>query len=361
MSIITIDSRMIDSSGIGTYLQNVLPRIINNTVHQFFLLGNAKKLSRFNMFISRRVSLIECNAPIYSLKEQLEIARLVPNDTNLYWSPHYNIPLLYTGKILVTVHDLFHLAMPQYVKGIHQRMYARMMFNVACRKTTSIICVSNFTKQELERLVHHKKPPLAVIYNGVADDWQDFGPGRIPDDKPYFLYVGNVKPYKNLVNLLEAFGKLTAKIPHELMIVGKKEGFITEDREVAAKASHLGDRVRFTGFIERDLLRQYYKQAAALVFPSRYEGFGLPPLEAMASGCAVIVSNAASLPEICGNAALYCDPDSADDIANKMMEIIHNLNLKESLIKKGYRRVEEFTWDKCAAATIKVIEEIVSN
>lgn len=362
MTVISIDIRMIHASGIGTYIGNLVPRVIEKfpEIH-FHLLGNSSELKNFSWANSRNVTIIECNSRIYSLKEQVELIRKIPKDSCLFWSPHYNIPLLYSGKLLVTVHDVFHLAMPQYVGGLHKRLYAKAMFGVLRRKASAIVCVSHFTAQELQKFTGTNSDKIFEVHNGVNAGGIIIESLTKPLNRSYLLYVGNVKPHKNLMGLLNAFELIMNKIPHDLVVVGKKDGFITGDREVMNKASRLVDRVHFTGVVTENVLQQYYAHAEALVFPSFYEGFGLPPLEAMALGCPVIVSDAASLPEVCGDAALYCDPYNSVDIAEKILCLISDPGLQTELRRKGIEQIRQYSWEKCIVKTCKIISNIIYN
>lgn len=361
MTVVIIDLRMLNASGIGTYLSNVVPRVIAASPDiNFTLLGKSGTLHKLNWAHGKNINIVDYDAPIYSIVEQLKILSKIPKDTSLLWSPHYNIPLFYRGRLLVTVHDVFHLAMPQYVGGLHKRLYAKGMFAAVKQKADKIICVSEFTKRELVRLVGVDPNKIRVIYNGVDKSWFGIKANRCPHEKPYLLFVGNVKPHKNLVLLLEAFESIMAGIPQDLIIVGKKEGFIIGDKIVQEKAVKLGDRVHFTGYVNDEVLKQYYAHAEALVFPSLYEGFGLPPLEAMACGCPVISSNVVSLPEVCGDAVIYCDPYRPDDIAKKILFLTANLSLQSELREKGIQRAKQFTWDKCAEETATIIKELIN-
>lgn len=356
---ITIDARWLNTSGIGTYLRNVLPGVLAAFPNKkFCLLGGISALTTLDGVMSPNVRLIEAEAGMYSLAEQLELKRIIPKETSLFWATHYNIPLLYRGKMLVTVHDLFHLAMPDLVGGLHKRLYAKIMFGAVRRCAAAIMTVSQFTKDELIRLTGEGSQPIYPVLNGVADAWFHIPPSARPHQKKYILFVGNVKPHKNLSALVKAFGSICDKIPHDLVIVGKKEGFITGDEIVAKEAARLGSRVQFTGYVDDEKLRQYFAHADALVFPSLYEGFGLPPLEAMAAGCPVLVSTAASLPEICGDAAVYCDPYRAEDIASKLLELLTDEDLREEFRRKGYERARTFTWERCVSQTCDVIRAL---
>lgn len=330
MKNITVDARMINSSGIGTVIKNILKRmIVLKPEWNFFILGNLLELRKYDFFKQNNVKLISCEAPIYSIKEQIELIKKIPKETDVMWSPHYNIPIFYKGKLIVTVHDVFHLAMPQFVKGIHKRLYARFMFNMVKYKANKIICVSNFTASELEKYVSIDKNKVEVVYNGIDKEWFNVNLEKPVYDKPYLLYVGNVKPHKNLINLVKAFELIKDKIPHDLIIVGKKEGFITGDKNIFKLTEKMSDRIIFTGYIDDNLLKQYYKQADLFIFPSLYEGFGLPPLESLATGTRVICSDILVLKEICKNMVDYFEPLDIDSISRC---IIKNINNKKKIV-----------------------------
>jgi len=351
------DARMVNRSGIGTYVSNVLPRLITlyrgGRVH---LIGDRAELARFPWARGDKVSVMDCQSPIYSIREQLQLPRLIPGDCDLFWSPHFNIPLLYRGALLVTIHDVFHLAMPQYMEGMHKRLYARALFAAVRSKADAVICNSRFTADELMRLVGVPASRIEVIHLGVDEEWFGVDRRARAHEKPYFVFVGNVKVHKNIAGLVKAFWRVAEKVPHDLIIVGKKEGFITGDRKVEGWATAPGGRVKFTGLVDDALLKRYVACADALVLPSFYEGFGLPPLEAMACGCPVIVSDRASLPEVCGDAALYCNPDDVENIAARMLEVASDEAVRAELRAKGMARARQFTWDRCARETAALIE-----
>ncbi len=357
---ITIDVRWLNVSGMGTYLKNLIPGIIAAFPEQkFTLLGNIEQIDSLGLPCGGKVNFVGAKSKMYSLAEQIEIPKLIPKETSLYFAPHYNIPLLYRGKMLVMVHDLFHLAMPELVGGFHKTLYARFMFNAVRRKADAILTNSYFSKDELIRFTGEGRQPIYPIHLGVDKSWFDVKPAANPHGRPYLLYVGNVKPHKNLSGLIEAFGLLVDEIEHDLVLVGKKEGFITGDTNSIHEAERLGGRVRFTGRVNDDELKQYMMHADALVFPSLYEGFGLPPLEAMAAGCPVILSDAASLPEICGDAALYFNPHKPRDLADKILQLLRDATLRAELRAKGLERAQGFAWSKCIDETCEVIRGLL--
>lgn len=339
-----------------------MPRIIKALPEtRFALLGNATELVSLTSLNQPNVTIINYQEDIYSIQEQLTLVQKIPRESSLLWSPHYNIPIFYGGKLLVTVHDAFHLAMPQYVGGLHKRVYANVLFTAVRKKASAILTDSEFSKGELVRLTGQGKQRIHAIHIGVDSSWFNVKRGDQPFPEPFLLYVGNIKPHKNLSGLLAAFAMIRHQLPHHLVIVGKREGFLTGDSEVAAKAQELNNRVHFTGHVEDKMLRQYFAYAEALILPSFYEGFGLPPLEAMACGCPVVVSNVASLPEVCSDAALYCDPYDPKDIACKVQRLMTEPVLQEELRQKGFERAKLFTWDRCAHETLAVIQQVLNQ
>jgi glycosyltransferase involved in cell wall biosynthesis len=365
MKSITIDTRLINNSGIGTYIKNLVPSVIEyfHGLH-FNILINPENINFYShpSFKGNNVSLIECKTDIYSLSSQYEIYKAIPKGTSIFWSPHYVIPILYSKTILVTIHDACHLALPDVFSGFQKRIYARLMYFMATNKASRIITVSNFSKQELIRYTKVKPELIDVIFLGTdLSIIRGSLSNHLSIESPYIVFLGSVRPHKNLISLLKAFNKLVNIIPHRLLIVGKKDGFICNDQEVFDYAVNLGDRVEFTGFIDDETLKEILSEASALIFPSIYEGFGLPPLEAMSCGCPVAVSSAASIPEVCGDSAIYFDPYDVDDIADKVYQLVTNPELSNSLINKGYERIKTFSWRTCTQKTCQVIEELLVN
>jgi glycosyltransferase involved in cell wall biosynthesis len=354
-----IDARMWNYSGIGTYIRALVPRVVENFPSISFTLIIEKGAAiEGDISNKKNVDLIEFSSPIYSIKEQIEFIFKAYGRFDYLWSPHYNIPIFFDGQLFVTVHDVFHLAFPEYNKGL-KKAYAKLLFTIIKFKAKKIFTVSDFTKQELIKYAGVNPEKIIPVPNGIEDEWIDLPVTEPLLDKPYILYVGNVKPHKNLMSLINAFKLIAGKIDHQLVIVGKKEGFITGDMEVLKASEELGERVLFTGFISDDILKRYYQHAEVLVFPSIYEGFGLPPLEAMAVNCPTIVSNKASIPEVCGDASLYVDPLNPEDISKKILLIISNNQVRNELILKGQNHVKKYSWQITASKIIGTFDEVL--
>lgn len=347
-------------SGIGTYIREVVPRVFSGADGWSCALIGPPEVTEPLAAGLPSATTHPCAAPIYSLAEQLELPRAIPRDADLFWAPHYNIPLMYRGRLLVTVHDAVHLAHPEFVKGAHRRWFARMVFDAVRKRAAAVICVSRFTAGELVRLAGFDPANIEVVHQGVSPAWFE-SPGPSPLPHPYFVYVGNVKPHKNLRGLIRAFSALVGEIPHDLVIVGRKDGFITGDSIAVRMAERLGPRCHFTGEVDDAEVRRYVGNAEALVIPSFYEGFGLPAVEAMAAGCPIVASRVASLPEVCGGAAIYFDPAHEDEMARQMRRIATDPGLRQELISVGRERVRAFDWGVCARETREVLAKVLAR
>lgn len=361
MITLAIDARMIVSSGIGTIIVNVSPRLVaRNPGWHFQLLGDPAIMARFDFSRAENVEVVPFMAPIYTVAEQtgFPVARLA--ESRILWSPNYQTPLRWKKKMLVNVNDLAHLVLPQLRGSAAKQLYARAMFARVRRRADAIVHISQFTADEFHRLVGWPRGVERIIHCGVDEAWFSIPPGSARP-RPYILFVGNVKQHKNLSRLLDAYDRIKADIPHDLVIAGRKEGFITGDNAVLNRIDQFAGRVAFTGYISDAAMKQLYGGADALVLPSLYEGFGLPPVEAMAACVPALVSRAASLPEVCQDAALYCDPLDVADIAAQLRRIITDQPLRETLKAKGLVRARELDWDTCTQAYEKLINNLLGS
>ncbi|WP_083498663.1 glycosyltransferase family 4 protein [Thermosulfidibacter takaii] len=344
---------MHNASGIGRYIKNIIPFLVDKV--DIILLGKTEEIKEYSW--SEKVEIIESNSKIYSIKEQFELFSKIP-ECDIFWSPHYNIPILpiRAKKRMVTIHDVYHLAF-QHTLPLSQRIYAKFMINQALQRSDIVLTVSEFSKQEIIKYAGTSKD-INAIYNGIEPQWYEKQPLSLSERDNYITFVGNVKPHKNLVRALKAFSLLRDK-SLKFKIVGKKNNFITVDKEVEKIAQKLGSRVEFTGYVSDIKLKELYRKAKLFLFPSLYEGFGLPPLEAMACGTPVVVSNTASLPEVCGDAAYYVNPYDINDIARGIELVLKDEELQKELIQKGLKRVKLFSWETSAKKLIEIVEEVL--
>lgn len=357
---LTADLRMYRHSGIGRYLQSLFPLLLPRLeADRVRVLGRRSVIGDAAWLGDGRVELAETREPIYSVGEQMLGLRGGYRETDLLWVPHYNAPLLYSGRMVLTIHDVAPIAIPEILGNAVKRAYARLLIERATKRAAEIVCVSAFTRNELETRLRVPTEKITVTPLGLDEDWPaNAPPHEEADGRPYLLYVGNVKPNKNLGLLLEAFKRVKERLPHRLVLVGRMRGFGTGDEAVIAQAEAMRERVRFAGEVSDEELRSFYAGSAALVLPSRYEGFGLPVLEAMQMGCPVLASTAGSLPEVGGDAALYFDPHSAEELAACLLRVM-DTSAMDSLRVRGRQRVRVFSMERCAEQTARVMNRLM--
>ncbi|HEY7033362.1 MAG TPA: glycosyltransferase family 1 protein [Thermomicrobiales bacterium] len=264
---------------------------------------------------------------------------------------------------VVTVHDLAFLRWPDQVPARRYR-YLSVGLKAATKRAARIIAVSASTKSDLVELLAVDPSRITVTHLGVDARFRPPGAeerrallDRHRLVRPYLLAVGNLEPRKNLPALLRAFARLAPDIPHDLVLIGA-EGWLTGEIHATLAALRLGGRVRMTGFVDDDELPVWYGAADLFVYPSRYEGFGLPVVEAMACGTPVVTSNVSSLPEIGGDAALLVDPADEASIADGVRRVLTDPAFAGDLRRRGRHRAAEFTWERTAAQTVAVYREV---
>ena len=360
---IYFDCRQIEDSGIGTYISNLVDSYAKQQ-HQLEI----KLLIRKSYLQSARAttsfSIRQFDAPIYSITEQLTALTKVPPGA-IFHAPHYNAPLLYPGKLIVTVHDVCHLAMGQYFSGKLKRVYARQFLRLILKRAVTIITVSEFSKAEIIRYFNLSGDKIAVIYNGVS---QTFRPcseeekqrvskkNKLPHD--FLLYLGNVKPHKNIKGLVTGYKRALQEKPDlpPLVVLGEYRNLITGVPELKQLLDDplIGDKLIFTGHLPDTDLPAIYSQALIFLFPSFYEGFGLPPLEAMACGTPVITSNCSALPEIVGDAALLINPYHPAELAYTIIELLEDSEKQNNYITKGLQKAKSYSWQNSAQKHLEI-------
>jgi len=347
-----------DSSGVGVYIKGIMPGLVERLRDVSIIgIGDRTRIQQLSWGRAANIRLINCQAGRYSLAEQIQLPLKIPYGTDMFFSPYYPIPLLYRGRLAVTVHDLSHRVVPEIISDPKKRIYAKTMFRALRKRASVIFTVSNFTKSELLRLTTGaREDNIIATHLGISAEW--YGAAQLPrlHSRSYFVYVGNIKPYKNLGRLVEAFLKIKDRVTQDLVIVGQGEGLITgESPEFFERVRAGGERIRLTGFVSHQELLSFVGHAHALIMPSLYEGFGLPPIEAMAAGVPVLVARAASLPEVCGDSALYFDPLEVEDIAEKLIVIASDTDLCQQLRERGLEHSRLFTWGPCSARTAEAL------
>ena len=349
---IAVDARMINMSGIGTYIQNLMKKNCYNIA-----LGNKEDIER----ISGDIDIIKFYSPIYGIKEQLKFPyrKLRKQKPDVLHVPHYNVPIFYRGKMVVTIHDLTHLVLPEFLPNKFAKFYAKFMIWIAIKKSEKILTDSENTKNDILKLFKVNPEKIKVSLLGVGEEFVKkekdviyylYDKFSIPKDKKILMYVGNLKPHKNLERLLEAYSKTESKDETCLLLVGKafEKYNVLEDKE---KNLGIEKNVIHTGIVSQEELVDLYNLADLFIFPSLYEGFGLPVLEALNCGTTVICSNTSSITEVGGDFAEYFDPYKIEEITKKIDE---NLD-KEVDYKKVREYTEQFNWRKTAQEFLESI------
>lgn len=349
---IVLDARMLNNSGISNYIDNIFYKIINHFENYNFLIllnhnNNNNNLKIIKKLKHNNYEIVYINSPIYSFREQIEIfIKLFKYDVDLFWSPHYNIPIFIGSRLLVTIHDVWHLVDNSFNRII-RRFYAKTLFLIIKLRKAYILSVSNFTKQEIFKYTNNNYN-ITVIHNGLEKKWKSKKSYKLNND---ILYVGNIRSHKNIELLINSFNKLKLK-DKRLLLVGKNDNYI--DENLYDKSN-----IKFLGEIKRDILIDYYNNARMLILPSKYEGFGFTPLEAMACECPVLNSDIASLNEICKDGAIYFSLDKKNDLEEKIIYLLNNNKICDELIKKANIVIKKYNWNKTANETIKIIDKLL--
>lgn len=386
---IGIDCRMFQSSftGIGRYtfeLVKTLQRLSAQAQtkaqsqselaakNEYILFLNEPEFSSFTPS-EPNFKKVLVDAPHYSLKEQTKFLKILNfENLDLMHFTHFNAPIRYKKPFITTIHDLTHNLFPgRKMKSFPYRLAYKAVIKNAVKKAARVIAVSNNTKNDLIKILKVPEEKIEVIYEGTNEEFHLFSDTErekfteILKDKygvtpPFLLYTGVHRYHKNLVRLIEAFKILKENHPlgsnHDLKLVitGRADPLYPEVEEEVTK-QNLQDSVIFTGLVNEDELIALYNLANIYVFPSLYEGFGLPILEAFACGTPVVASNISSLPEVAGEGnAVFFNPYDPKDMADKIGKVLSDIKLAGDLIRKGSERLKFFSWEKMAEEILKV-------
>lgn len=312
--------------------------------------------------------IIPCNIGQYSPSMHVEIPRILKRwNIDVYYSPYFVVPLWLPCPSVITIHDTIFSVFPEMLsqpKRLAYNFLMRRAMDSACAITTDSDCTHD---DILTYFPSASASKIHTVYIAADRQFKPEADTAIRDGfrwkyhlpEKYLCYVGNFKAHKNLERLILAYSQIRDVVPHHLVFVNNP-GADCQKLKDQVQSSALQDRVYFCHDLMDDDLPLFYNCADLLVFPSLYEGFGLPPLEAMACGCPVITSNAASLPEVCGDAVLYCDPYSPEDIAAKIVLAIGDTALQRDLRRKGLERAKLFTWENTARQTLQAYHEALA-
>jgi glycosyltransferase involved in cell wall biosynthesis len=286
---------------------------------------------------------------------------------DVLFNPFLSVPILGRFKKVMIIHAVEYHTVP---KVYNWKLYMRWYFieKVLMPAADRVISISNVMTQDLRRSVRYPIENVRTIYHGVSekfrviqdeDELQDVKERyRLPDE--FILFVGHIYPQKNFANLVKAFHLIAKEIPHDLVVVGSPRWKYRDDLRLVDELA-LRDRVHFRPDVPNDDLPAIYNLASCLVFPSLYECFGLVQLEAMACGCPVVGARTGAIPEISGGAAVLVDPQSPPEMAAFVLQVLRDEALRASLVARGLARAQEFSWERCATATLRVLEEVAEG
>jgi glycosyltransferase involved in cell wall biosynthesis len=365
---VAIDARKLRDFGIGTYTRNLLRHLARlDCDTEYVLLCHPADLGVAAQLGRNFRGVLEA-APNYSLREQIHVPWVLRRERpDVFHSPHYVLPTATRCASVVTIHDCIHLMFPQYLPGRAAYAYARAAMWSAARRSHRILTVSEASKRDIMRFFNVPADKVVVVYNAIDERFR-----TVPAEEDiervreryqlhsgFVLYVGNIKPHKNLVRLIEAFDQLRQRgfDDMKLLIIGDEISKLPALRR-AVHTHKLHKHVRFLGYLPDETLAVLYRLAAVFVFPSLYEGFGLPPLEAMACGTPVVTSNVSSLPEVTGDAAVLVDPYDVESIVAGIERVLTDPDLRERLKARGIARAREFSWEQSVARTRELYLEV---
>ena len=381
---IAIDARRIGDFGVGTYLRNLIRSLEKlDQANQYTLIRTAADLAEFTNLQRNFETVVFEKGNRTALSQIRYTMFLKQQGADVYHIPVNMVPTLMPRPYIVTVHDVGDLVFSSR-RGWrdHMELYRlrRGLLRADC-----VIAVSTATRRDLENFVGIPSNRIRTIYNApdpafserpspavacVGDEGFQYPPDmqRILDryqiNYPFLLYAGRTNPRKNIARLVEAFAVLSGELQNDpvyknlrLIIIGDEISKHPRVRRAVIQ-SRVEHTVRFLGFVPIDTLRVFYQAAAAFVFPSLYEGFGLPPLEAMACGTPVVTSNVSSLPEVVGDAAAIVNPENVFDIARGVREVLLDPNLRARLVHRGFEQLKQFSWDRAASEVLATYQEV---
>ncbi|MFH0821045.1 MAG: glycosyltransferase family 1 protein [Candidatus Peregrinibacteria bacterium] len=369
---IGIDARMVGVhfTGIGRYTHELIHHLAElPSPHQYVVFLRKDNFDSFSL-PSSQFSKVLADFPHYSWGEQTGFLRVL-NQANLdlMHFTHFNAPLLYRRPFIVTIHDLtLHFFPGKRMNTLLHRLAYHAVIRSVTRRAKKIIAVSEHTKKDLMNVLGLPSEKIEVIYHGISPQFS--GAAITPRtelmqklglQRPYFLYTGVWREHKNVAGMIRAFAAFNGETGHQydLVITGKFNPSYPEIPRTIEELE-LKDYIKLTGIVAEGDLAALYRHALAYVFPSFYEGFGFPPLEAMAVGTPVITSNAAAIPEICGEGnALYFDPKNIEDMKQKMQLLATDASVRQRLINRGFERVKQFEWSTTAKKTLELYGKII--
>ncbi|KKT42826.1 MAG: mannosyltransferase B-like protein [Microgenomates group bacterium GW2011_GWC1_44_37] len=375
---IGIDARLfgLEHAGLGRYVLKLVENVLkSDKKNEYVLFLKSKYKNEFSG--KKRVKVVECNIPIYGLSEQIALPFIFSKEKlDLLHVPHFNAPLFYPGKFILTVHDLIKhdskgpetTTRSPWLYTIKRLGYLFLTKTIAYR-AAAILAPSEFVKEDLVRRLGVSREKVTVTYEASSSGIKDIVLSKEEKNEvlsrygltqPFIVYTGSLYPHKNVDLLIDAvvLHNKRKELDLQLALICARSVFWQRTYE-KIKSRGLGDIIKMLGFVDDEGLSKIYSLALALVHPSKIEGFGLTGLEAMGVGLPVISSSSSCLPEIYGQAALFFDPESVDDLVKKMEILIKDPSLREQLSEAGYLQARKYSWEKMGRETVSVYKKLL--
>jgi glycosyltransferase involved in cell wall biosynthesis len=363
---IGIDARKIHDFGIGTYIRNLIYALAAlDRDNRYLVFYRSPSAGTVLADLPANFQVVAERSPVYSVREMLALSwKLFRLKIDLYHATHYVLPAVVPCRVVVTIHDIIHLLYPEFLPSRLAFLYAQRMIHRSLARGDRIISVSQNTKADLMEHFEVDGTKIDVVYNGVDDVFRRHLPAEdlaralksLEIERPYLLFVGNpAKKHKNLDNVVKAYARARqlAGFDAPLVCVGDRTAAGFKIRQRAAQLG-IGDRVLLLGHVAQEALPAIYQGASLFLYPTLYEGFGLPVVEAMASGVAVVTSNTSSLKEIAEGYAHLVDPLDVEATAAAIAQCMGDEEHRRALAKLGLRRAQDFRWGRTAERTLAI-------
>ena len=366
---IGIDARKVQDFGIGTYIRNLVAGLAQIDSENCYVLFTGVQGRDALGDLPDNFKIVLERSPVYSVRELVALSwRLFRLRLDLYHATHYVLPVATPSRVVVTIHDIIHLLYPQFLPNRLAFYYAQRMMRRSLARADRTIAVSENTRSDLVEYFGVEPGSIDVVYNGVDETFRD---KLSPDDldrwlrqldirRPYLLFVGNPKPHKNLDRVIQAYAKARqqADLDAPLVCVGDRTAAQFKLRQRAQQLG-VGDKVRLLGHVAQEALPALYQGASLFLYPTLYEGFGLPVVEAMASGTPVLTSNTSALKEIAGGHAHLVDPLDTERMAKAIARLMTDDAYRARLTEKGRARALDFHWRRTAERTLEVYLDVL--
>ena len=370
---IGIDARMYgpeSTTGIGTYIKNLTDNLfLIDQKNEYILFMGEPAYSEFQP-PNQRVKKVKVGCPWYSWSEQIQMPKiLLKHRLDLVHFPHFNIPIFYPKKFVLTIHDITpkFFPGPKVKKSLIRQMGYRAVFYLGLKRAKKIITISNHTKKNLIKFFQVKADKIETTYLGVDQNFKVIADqeklesikNKYNITKPFIFYIGVWRDHKNLPGLIEAFNILKSKyhLDYQLVLAGKPDSRYPEI-EQAINNSQFKSDIILPGFVPEAELPLLYNTARLFALPSFCEGFGLVALESLACGTPVVGSNSTSLPEVLEDAAVYFDPKNPESIAKTINQLLTNSGWYKDLQNQGRNQIKKYSWQDCAKKTLAVYQSL---